>query len=486
MLIAPAPWRPDKADLNGSSTMDILNVFLADGSVIPVNGPADISTALAAACLGAFTAIASDGSVHTFVGAAAALYKYDSATLGWETVTRTVGGAYNATSEFRWWFAQFGDFVVCGNQNDDVQVYELNSSTDFAALAGSPPRAGMGRVWGDFLCLMNLTANLNRVHWSGLNDITEWTPGTANCDFQDFPDGGNVQSSSEATNPIILQERAIRLGTFVPGSVEIFTFVKLLDKRGAKSVHGVATRGVHTFFVDEGGFFLVTADGAVTGIGFEKVDRTIFGLMSSSDIANIQCAVDPFYSRAYFAIDLNGVGYYDRLITYDWGIGEWTQIACQLSAIFPSATPGFTLEGLDALYPSIEDVPFSLDSKVWQGGAPTLACITTARKYAFFSGQALEATITTQELGDTAGQLMRVNSIYPVVDTSSVFVSLGSRFRRSDNFVWTAEQAPSSNTGIVRKKARAKFHKAKVRIPAGTDWNHFQGVDADTSPAGFR
>jgi hypothetical protein len=79
------------------------------------------------------------------------------------------------------------------------------------------------RTWGDFLALEQLATNADRVQWSALNDIHGWTPGVNNSDYQTFPEGGAVQGSSRATNPIILLERAIYLGTFVPGSAIIFS-----------------------------------------------------------------------------------------------------------------------------------------------------------------------------------------------------------------------------------------------------------------------
>jgi hypothetical protein len=89
-------------------------------------------------------------------------------------------------------------------------------------------------------------------------------------------------------------------------------------------------------------------------------------------------------------------------------------------------------------------------------------------------------------MGDTAGQVMRVSESTPVVDTLTSFVSIGMRMRRSDNVTWLSEQQPSSNTGIVRKRARARFMRFKTRIPSGTVWHNFKGIDVPTNPAGLR
>ena len=336
------------------------------------------------------------------------------------------------------------------------------------------------------LSRLGAISNPNRVHWSALNDITGWTPGTNNSDYQDFPEGGAVQGSSRATNPLIFMERAIYLGTFVPGSSIIFSFVKIHDKRGAKSPYSIASRGENTFFADEGSFFQIASDGSIADIGFEKVSRTIFGQMASSDASLMVGAVDPFFSRAYWTMDIGGTGSFNTVLIYDWLLQKWSKASQVNYGIFPAATAGYTLEGLDAVSSSLDALPYSLDSKVWQGGAPVLAAFDSTYRMGFFNGQSKEATITTQEIGDTAGMVTRVTEVLPMIDTNSAMISIGARFRRGDNVVWSSEAAQSSNTGTARKNSRARYHRFKARIPAADEWSHAQGVDVKTTAAGLR
>lgn len=484
MLVPFAEYRPDVANLNGAYTDDVLNVLCSTTSYIPFADFAPFTGALESAPLGYFQARGLDGQVTTFVGTATKLWVLDNTTLAWTDVTK-VAATYGANIDARWCFEQFGDYVVAVNINDDPQEFQLGVSTNFIDLAGSPPRASIVRAWGDFLVLEQLATNANRVHWSALNDIHGWTPGANNSDYQDFPEGGVVQGSSRATNPLIFLERAIYLGTFVPGSSIIFSFVKIHDKRGAKSPYAIASRGDVTFFADEGSFFQIGADGSIADIGFEKVSRTIFGQLASADISTMVAAIDPFYSRSYWTMDLTGAGAYTNILVYDWLLQKWT-IAEQVNlGIFPAAAAGYTLEGLDAVA-TLDALPYSLDSKVWQGGAPVLAAFDSTYRLGFFNGQAKEATITTQEMGDTAGMVTRVSALMPVVDSDAVLVSIGARFRRGDSFVWSPEFAQSSNTGMARKNSRARYHRFKARIPAGEAWSHAQGIDIKSAPAGSR
>lgn len=481
--IPVARYRPDVSSFQSTYTDQIANVFCGSASYTPAHSLASLTSALPELPLNAFTAKGSDTSINIFVGTATKLYKLNNTTLVWDDVSN---GVYSASQEFTWSFASFGNFVIAVNQTNDPQVYEIGVDTAFRNLGGSPPRAGIVRIWGDFVALMNLASNPARVQWSGLNNAEFWTPGTQNSDYQDFPDGGNVQSSSEATNPLIFLQSSIYRATFVPGSVEIFTFQKIHDKRGAKSASSVTSRGSYIFYCDEGGFYQIGPDGALTSIGFEKVDKTIFGNLQASSISRIVGVVDPFHSRVYWALDYTGSGVFDQLITYDWNIQEWTPVNSNFYVLFPLLTVGYTLESLNSISASIEDLPFPLDSKAWQGGAPILGAFDIDFKLAAFQGPNLEATVVTQEFGDPAGQVVRTTRAYPIVDAENTLISIGQRFRRNDSVVWLAEQYPSYNTGQIRKRSRSRFHRFKIRIPAEETWTHLQGIDTDFTPAGSR
>jgi len=487
MLIPVAEYRPDVADLNTAYTDDVLNVLPAQDGYIPMQGFNEFTNALPEKPRGAFAVRSMDGGIFVFAGSTTKLYSLNPTDLSWSDVSKE-GTQYAASNEARWSFALFGNYVIAVNQNNNPQVFQIGRDKKFRDLGGNPPRAGQVRVWGDFVCLMCLLDHPNRVQWSGLNDCEFWTPGQRNSDVQDFPDGGRVQGSNEATNPIILMQTAIYLGTFVPGSALVFSFQKIQDKRGAKSPLSIACRGTFIFYADEGGFFQIGTDGSLNPIGFEKVDRTIFSRLNDSNISDMVGVIDPFYSRVYWILDYNGTGIYNEMLVYDWELNRWSVAQIRASAIMPIYTEGYTLEGLDRVSKSLDALPFSLDSKVWQGDAPILGAFSPDFRLGYFSAGSMEATITTQEFGATNGQLNRTEQVYPVIDTDQVFVSVGIRMRRNQHepVHWLAEQTPSYNTGLVRKRSRARFHRFRVRIPAGETWTHVKGLDVEFIPAGLR
>lgn len=486
MFIPFGEWAPDAAELNSARIGDVENVLSAGESYIPFPAIGSFSDALEAApCGRAFVARSLSGQITIFVGTATKLFKMDNTDASWGDVSQAAT-TYAASATAMWSFAQFGEYVIAVNVNDDPQVYQLGVSSAFADLAGSPPRAAVVKIWGDYVALMGLASNPDRVQWSALNDHTGWTPGTSGSDYQTFPDGGKVQGSTEATNPLIFLERSIFKATLQPGSVEIFTFQKIHDKRGAASADSIASRGSFTFYADQGGFFQIGQDGSIAPIGFLKVDKTLFGLMTAPDSRSIMAAIDPFYSRVYWAFKVGSASSFNRLAVYDWDIQRWTIAVVSTKSIFPAATTGYTLENLANVSASLDALPFSLDSKAWQGGAPLLGAMGTDHTFSMFNGLPMEATLTTPERGDVAGGVTTILSTYPAIDTGTLYVSLGSRLRRDDNISWADETFPSSFTGRVRKKKRGRFHTIKVRIPAGTSWTHAQGIDVEMVGTGER
>lgn len=404
-------------------------------------------------------------------------------TLNIDNLTVQEQTDYTATVDERWRFKQFGNYVVAVNINDAPQVYELNVSSVFADLGGSPPNARHIAIWGDQLALFNDRT----VTWSDTDDITNWS--TLNAGSQTFPDGGNIAGSTDATNPIIFQKSAIRFAQFVPGSLEVFTFTKIHDRRGCAAPYSIASRGEFTFFADAGGFYQITLGGQIMPIGKEKVDRTVFSEIEGSSLAAIYGEVDPFHTRVYWAARVNSTDdSFDRIYVYDWDIGEFARIDASMGILFPlgSGTVGYTLDGLDAISSSIDALEFSLDSNVWKGGSPVMAAFDSDFKLGFFAGPNAEATFTTQEMGGTTGQLTMVSSLYPVIDNDNTKVTIGTRMKRGDSVVFTPELTPSSVTGRVDKISTSRFHRFKIRVPAAEVWTAAQGVDVESQPAGYR
>ncbi|MBB5074330.1 hypothetical protein HNQ69_001468 [Bartonella callosciuri] len=481
-----ADYRPDVANINGIFTDELINVLPADGSYIPMPSFETLTEPCPDTLLGAL-AVKTKNGVSILVGTGQKIYLLDNTTMQWKDISQK-GKSYLANVDAPWSFALFGDYIIAVNANDKPQVIDINNDKRFRDLGGNPPQAGIVRVWGDFVCLMKLTEHPRRVYWSGLNDAEFWTVGKKSCDYQDFPDGGFVQGATETTNPIIFMRSAIYAGSFIPGSKIIFSFQKIHDKRGAKNAESIVCRGDLAFFADEGGFYQITSGGQIIPIGFEKVDRTMMAKSSCNNLATLSAAIDGVYNRVYWMIDPGDAVRKRILLIYDWSLQKWTKAVVDIKMILPIFLAGTTLEGLDRIAQSIDELPFSLDSQVWKNESPVLGAFDHQGRLGAFLGPPMACVVTSQEMGQTNGMITRVKNIMPQVNSREFYLSMGMRFHQAleEEPVWSPEKEPSRNTGQIHCRARARFYRFRLRIPEGVNWSHVSGFDVELKPAGMR
>lgn len=489
-IIAAAPYCPDAADIYGNCSGDVLNMLPSQNGYTPMAAMVPYSHAFKEATLGGFAVRLNGEESFIFVGTKEKLYRLNSLTLDWDDASG--GKKYHATSEAVWSFASFGHYVIAVNENDAPQVFEIGKATHFRDLGsdekGKPPRAGIVKIWGDFVCLMGLPDNPRRVHWSGLNDCDFWKVGERSCDFQDFAEGERVQGSNEAPDPIIFMESAIYRGQFIPGSALIFSFKKIATRRGAKASSAIASRGDLSFFVDEGGFFQIDGQGVLTPIGFERVDKSFFAAITAINLAQMRAITDPFFTRVYFAYSGQNLGHYSNMLIYDWALQQWSMVEIAAKDIIPLYMPGMTLEGLDKVGMHLEKLPFSLDSKVWQGGTALLGAFDLEGRVGFFNGHNMEALYTSQELCVEGGNMQFVEEVLPLIDTQNCALAIARRFVRdkSQPLLWGNFAFPSKHTGRIHKRARGRFLQFKLRIAQGAQWKHFKGFDVGFKASGRR
>ncbi|WJW80506.1 hypothetical protein [Bartonella sp. TP] len=483
-FIPIAPYCPDDAVLNSECSENICNVLLGLDSYTPMPSLEPISQEIKGEIYGSLAMRDAEGKVIIFVATGSKLFMMDNGENSWRDISRE-SGPYAASKIAQWNFAIFGNYIIAVNANDKPQIFEIGRSTKFRDMAGNPPRAGLVKIWGDFVCLMQLPDHPNRVHWSGLNDAEFWKPGERNCDYQDFPQGGRVQNSSEDSNPIIFLESAIYYGQFIPGSDIIFSFRKLQDRQGLKFYGSLAGRGQTLFYVDEGGFFQISSDGTTIPIGYGKVNSKISSHFSS-EATNIKAAIDPYNSRVYWAIDYSGSGVFTELLVYDWMQCGWSRIELELKALMAIYSIGYTLEGLDKVSKSIDDLPYSLDDPKWRGGRPVLGAIDVSGRLCSFSGPAMAATIESQEFSDMAGNLQKMDYVRPIVDSDNFTISIGEREKITMPISWASVRKPARHTGRVHVAARARYLRFRLNIPAGVSWTHIRGFETQINPAGAR
>lgn len=483
-LIPYGEYKPDISDYQSTTTRNTLNVLPRADGYGPFPDFTIFSGAMAAACRGAFYALNTDGSVSVFAGTSTKLYKMDNTTFAWTDVTPS-GGTYTAlAATAQWRFAQFGSVVVAAQGNIAPQAFTLGSSSEFAALGGSPPNAAYVDVVGRFLVLSGLASNPYRIHWSGLNAITTWTSGSNSSDYQDFPDGGIVRGVAGGEYGVIFQDQAIRRMIYAPGSPVIFQIERLSQDHGIYGPYSIVRAAERVFFYSAHGFHVIEPGSMPRPIGRERVDRTFDADIDKGNLQLFMGAADPRSSKVYWAYkSVNSTtAQYDKILGYDYVLDKWFKLVMSGEILLGISQTGLTLEALDAISSSIDALTSSLDSYA-TAVIPEIAQFNSAHRLGFFRGDNLEATLETAEAG-TDGKRIRVRGFRPITDAATIYGSCSARETQQDDATTGTEIAINARTGRIDLNTSTRYSRYKNRIPAGTDWTYAAGVEPDTIPEG--
>lgn len=390
--------------------------------------------------------------------------------------THSFTSYYSAlTSTDQWQFSQAGNFVFAVQANVPPQVFDLSTSSSFANLGGSPPQARYCAIVGRFLVLSGLLSNPFRIHWSGLNDYDEWTSGVNQSDFQDLSDGGIVRGVAGGEYGIIFQDSTIRRMIYAPGSDVIFQIERITEDKGLFGPLSIIRSDEQVFACLTDGFHRIRPGGNPEPIGRERVDRTFFADIDTTQPQLFLGANDPSNSRVYWAYkSLSGqTGLFDKLLVYDYVLDRFSPVNMSGEYLTSLAAPGITLESLDTQFPSIDAMTVSLDdfSSV---SLTKLAAVNSEHKMGFFTGSNLEATMETSE--QTLDRRVRVRGLRPVTDAAECYASIGKRETLQEIVTYSTEQAVNVR-GDCPQNVSTRLARGKLRIPAGEDWVFATGVE---------
>lgn len=489
MLSKLGAWEPDSAGCDTGLMVVAKNCYPSKIGYGPMRGLMSYGGGtLPAACVGLFIARLAGGGWVAFAGTRTKLYKYVSGS--WTDYSRLSGGDYSVPTDEKWSFAQFGSKLIAANFNDDPQVIDVDSgAANFAALAGSPPKARYVAVVGDFVFLAALATNPRKVMNSGLNDSEGWTIGTNFCDEQEFPDGGRVTGMAGGEYGYVFQEKAIRQTVYQPTPDIAFGYQRVDQEHGCAAGYGLTIHGGSAFFPADDGFYRLSPGTGLVPIGSQRVNQWFRDNSDPSRFFATQAFVDPYAPRVYWAFySTSEATSYDRLLIYDWLLDRFTHadITAEIWATF--ATPGLTLEELDA-YGSLEAVPYSLDSRVWEGGRPVIGAIVSGDLQFLEGAFALTATLTEapRQFGG-ARQRMIVTELFPIglLNDGTISARIGKQEHPRQSVTWTGSGTPSSLSGRIGLLASARLHHIEWTLShtTGAEWRQMQAYDVAAEPDG--
>ncbi len=481
-LVPFSSFMPDIAAFETNAAREAVNVIPSASGYRPFPAFSNTASAITARAQGAISVRSTTGVIYNFCGDAGKLYRLNSNGAGWTDVSRATGGAYATALDSRWSFAQYGDFIIACNGADETQVYQLDTSTNFSALAGSPPRASFAGSIREFGVLARDSTAFNRIRWSAIGNVADWvTSATTLSDYQDFPDGGSIMGFVGGEYGIVFQERAVHRMSY-EGPPTAFRFDKIANFLGCRAEGSIAAYENLAFFLSDDGFYMIRAGSEIVPIGAEKVDRWLEENIDEGNIYRVSAAIDPI-NKIYvvgFASTNSGDGTPDKILVYHWVTGQWSTAAVRHQLIYSAATQAaYTIDGMDAVSATIDGLSFPVDSRFWSGsGRLLLAGFDTLNRQGYFTGTPLEATIETGDTQLSPGRKSLFRGLRPMIEGMSVtpILTVGSRDHLSSSVTFGAP-IPANSTGFCPARVNGRYHRARITIPAGNEWRFARGVD---------
>jgi hypothetical protein len=488
-------WQPDQKDFINSGLTVAENVVPDSGVYKPFPMLESSTNALASGPYGATSYIDVSGNTYIFVGTATKLY-YLATALSWTDYTRATGGDYATGTEEKWNFVSYGDRLIATNYSDDIQTLLVGTDIKFSQLSSGAPRSKYMAIVNDFLVLANVYdsvdgAQTNRVHWSGIGDPTNF-PAAGTSAAQEVQSGyknivgtgGRISGIVGSQNyGVVIQEKNIWRMEYV-GAPYTFNFSLAEDKRGSKLPNSIISDGKFVYYIDEDGFYAFDGTSSQP-IGVNKIDDYFNTDINRNYDYKLESAIDPIRHIIMWGYVSNSSsdGNIDKVICYSWTDQKFTVIKQSMKGLLSLLTRGYTLEELDS-FGTMETLPYSLDSRVWQGGNFALAGFTSDNKLGYFSGDNLEAVIETGEFQVNENGRAFISGVLPITDAENIRCSIGTRNKQSDNVSYSAESTLNTQTGEANFRSENRYHRFKFRIPVSEVWGYAKGFKFDAKAQG--
>jgi hypothetical protein len=252
--------------------------------------------------------------------------------------------------------------------------------------------------------------------------------------------------------------------------------------------------GNAVYFIAEDGFCMTDGQ-QVTQIGHGKVDETFLADVSQQYADRVVGAYDPVTKliRWCYCSAGNSSGIPDKTIAYNYADQRFMSTTQNLSTIFSSKSPGYTMDTLDQVNTDLDLITPSLDDPFWQGGKLQIQAFDTSNDFGQLAGNPLDATLDSLESAPNAGGMTYLDGVRPVLTappggTSAPTVQLLTRNLENADYAVSATAIQDSRTGICNMRATARFVRARIGIPGGASggFGVATGVDIYGTAAGER
>jgi hypothetical protein len=286
-------------------------------------------------------------------------------------------------------------------------------------------------------------------------------------------------------------DNAIVRMTYV-GSPLIFQFDTVETKRGLAFEGAYASLSPsEIFYLAEDGFYFWNGQQSIP-IGAEKVNKFFYEDLKISNADRITASIDPTRSIVAWGYP-TGDGNPDRILFYNYAVKRWSLAEVTHDMLGSFQTPAYTLEALDNVNSSLDDLELSLDSRAFRGGQFVFGGAKD-NKIAFFGeGNSLPAQLVLGEKEFATGRLTNINRIYPYFDGGNITVTLKSRNTMAnlvglDSPFTNGTAGTLNNEGFIPSRSNGIFHTIQFDIDNSNQgsFEKISGYELDLQALGRR
>lgn len=491
MFLPFAEWLPDLGE-NNPGAIEARNVLSQADFYVPFREMVPLYSALPLRCLGAAAFRGLAGVVETISGTREKLYRGNVAVGAF--TWGEIGTGYTVDEEnFDYWaFTQWQNRAFLTNYTDPIQQYALGSGgpvTDLIATIHAR-RIADAR---DFILIGNVNdengVNPTRVRWCAYRNPDDWAPNPdTQAGFKDLEGrGGAVQQIIGGEIPIIVRENAVHRFIYEGGST-VWQNDKFLEGVGTPAGRSVVKAMEDIYFLAESGFVRLEGGVRPVPIGEDKVDTTFFNTVRNEYLPAVQAQYLPRTKVIIWSFSSQPSPLPDTHYIYNVITNRWTYVKANLEMFFTGSSPSYTLEDLDLVNSSLDDLPASLDSRVWVGELGLILAFDRDNVAGQIEGAPLKGLLSTGEISPFDGWRFTPKDLRPVIHSGQVYESL-QVWAEHHNVEWLPHKQtvpkPPNTLGFVPLRLEARYQRYFAEFEFPDDFEA-KGFTLELERGGFR
>jgi hypothetical protein len=442
--------------------------------------PSDVPV-LADECLGAAVVANLAGTRRIIAGTDTHLYELSGGV--WDDVS---AGTYNATADFRWSFAQFGDATLAVNKGDAIQ---RSTSGAFAAVVGAPKAEIIFSV-GFQVMALNVNDGAEKAdgwHCCAIYDDEDWAVDVttqANSGRLVATAGAIMAGARLGEFAVAYKSKSIYLGRYV-GAPDVWQWQQVSGgEAGCIGKEALCDIGGVHFFVGDDNLWLF--DGTRPMPIADGIVRQWFFDNSSAEYRyRSKCIFDRHNNRVWLFFPSTSSEVCDSALVYHVKTQKWGVSNRTVEAVLNYISGGLTFDTWDdagATFDTLPDIAF--DSQYWLAGGQALAAFNSSHQLQLLTGASASSSFTTGDVGDddAASLLTKVRLRFaPGFSPTTASVQVEGKMNSGDSY--SAGPSSSINDGKFDVMQEARWHRATASFTGPV---RVTGIKADFKDAGTR